>query len=126
MEELYSKSSKPRMEDFHLEEERQVESDRKGPGLLIDEIHTAIKEIKNGKAAGVDDIPAEFLKMLDERALGILTQLCVNIYETGIWPEDFTKSVMIPISKKAKALDCAYFITICLISHGSKKSCLIF
>ena len=112
MEELYSKSSKPRMEDFKLEEERQVESDRKGPGLLIDEIHTAIKEIKNGKAAGVDDIPAEFLKLLDERAMEILAEVCVDIYETGIWPEDFTKSVMIPIPKKAKAVDCADYRTI--------------
>ena len=52
MEELYSKSSKSRMQDFYLEEERQVESDRKGPGLLIDEIHAAIKEIKKWKSCG--------------------------------------------------------------------------
>ena len=120
IEELYSKSSKPRMEDFDLEEERQVESDRKGPGLLIDEIHAAIKEMKNGKVAGVDDIPAEFLKLLDERPMEILTEVCVHIYETGIWPEDFTKSVMIPIPKKAKAVDCADYRTISLISHASK------
>ena len=39
-----------------------------------------------------------FIKLLDERALEILMELCVDIFETGIWPEDFTKSVMIPIS----------------------------
>ena len=55
----------------------------------------------------MDDIPAEFLKLLDERALAILTELCVDIYETGIWPEDFSKSVMIPILKNAKAVDRA-------------------
>ena len=120
MEELYSNSSKSRMEDFDLEEEWQMESDRKGPGLLNDEIHAAIKEIKNGKAADVDDIPAEFLKLLDERALKILTELCVDIYETGIWPEDFSRSVMIPIPKKARAVDCADYRTITLISHASK------
>src|SRR6188508_3491842 len=49
MKELYSKSSKPRMKDFDLEEEMQVESDRKGPGLLNHEIHAAIKEIKMEK-----------------------------------------------------------------------------
>ena len=43
-----------------------------------------------------------FLKLLDERALEILTKLCVDIYRTGIWPEDFTKSVMIPIPKMQK------------------------
>ena len=50
----------------------------------------------------MDDIPAEFLKLLDERALEILTELCVDIYETGIWPEDFSRSVMIPIPKRRK------------------------
>lgn len=120
IEELYSKSNKPRVEDFELEKENQVESDQKGPGLLIDEIHSAIKEIKNGKATGIDDIPAEFLKLLDEKALEKLAELCVEIYETGNWPEDFTKVVMIPIPKKANAVECADYRTISLISHASK------
>ena len=62
-----------------------------------------------------------FFKLLDERALQILMELCVDIFETGIWPEDFTNSVMIPIPKKAKAVDCVDYITICLISHASKN-----
>ena len=62
----------------------------------------------------------KFLKLLDERAQEILMELCVDIFETGIWPEDFTKSVMIPIPKKAKAINCVDYITICLISHTSK------
>ena len=45
------------MEDFKLEDESQMERNRKGPRLLIDEIHAEIDETKYGTAAGVDDIP---------------------------------------------------------------------
>ena len=48
------------MEDFYLEDESQMESDRTGPRILIDEIHAPINETKYETAAGVDDIPAEF------------------------------------------------------------------
>jgi hypothetical protein len=44
----------------------------------------------------------------------------MEIYNTGIWPEDFTKSVLIPIPKKANAVDCSDYRTISLISHASK------
>ena len=79
-----------------------------------------IKCIKSGTAAGVDDIPAEFLKILEGEALNKLEELCREIYNTGIWPDDFTKSVMIPIPKKSNAMDCADYRTISLISHASK------
>jgi len=120
IEELYNKEEKPCIEDFALENECQVDCDQKGPGLLADEICAAIKEMKNGKAVGVDDLPAEFLKLLDEGTMRKLVELCVQIYETGIWPEDFTKSIVIPIPKKVNAVDCADFRTISLISHTSK------
>jgi hypothetical protein len=44
----------------------------------------------------------------------------MEIYNTGIWPEDFTKSVMIPIPKKANAVECSDYRTISFISHASK------
>ena len=97
-----------------------IGSDQKGPDILRDEIYAAIKCIKSGKAAGVDDIPAEFLKILEGEALNKLEELCREIYNTGIWPDDFTKSVMIPIPKKSNAMDCADYRTISLISHASK------
>src|SRR4029077_4877221 len=97
-----------------------IECDQMGPGLLDHEIEAAIKELKRGKAVGVDDIPAEFLKLLDERALKELHELCKHIYDTGIWAKDFTKVVMIPISKKSNAVECADYRTISLISHASQ------
>ena len=49
-----------------------------------------------------------------------LAELCIKIYETGKWPEDFTKVVMIPIQKKPHAVECTDYRTISLISHASK------
>jgi hypothetical protein len=116
IEELYHKSNKPKIED-----EGQVNCDEKGPDLLTDEIFASIAELTNGKAVGVDDIPAEFLKLLDERTMLKLVKLCKEMYKkTGIWPEDFTQIVMIPIPKKNNTTECADYRTISLISHASK------
>jgi len=120
IEELYCKSGQPKVADFVLEEERWVDLDQKGPELMDDEIHAAIKEMKKGKAVEIDDIPAEFLKLIDERTMKRLTELCKNIYESGTWPEDFTKVVMIPLQKKVNAVECADYRTISLIAHASK------
>ena len=120
IEDLYSKSTKPKIEEFDLESESQVNCDQRGPSLLDEEIYTAIKEMKNEKATGVDDIPAEFLKLLDDETMERLSDLCKRIYETGIWPEDFTRAVMIPIPKKVHAVECSDYRTISLITHASK------
>ena len=57
---LYDKDGKPKKEDLKLEEEAEVETDEKGPTILGSEILSAISEMKEGKAMGVDDIPAEY------------------------------------------------------------------
>ena len=77
--------------------------------------------MKKGKASGIDDVPAEFLKMLEGETLKKLVEFCMEVYSTGIWPDDFTKSVMIPIPKKANAVECSDYRTISLISHASKS-----
>ena len=104
IEDLYSKSNKPKIGHLYLENECEVYSDQKGPDLLSEEIYAGIMELKDGKAVGVDDVPAEFLKMLDGRTMEKLIALCKQIYKTGIWPEDFTRTIMIPIPKKENAI----------------------
>ena len=108
----------PKIQDFVLEEEGQVDSDERGPNLLTAEIHAAIAEMKNRKAVGPDDIPAEFLKLLEERTLVKLAELCNEIYEKGIWPKDLCRILMIPISKKCNETECAEYRTIRLVSHA--------
>src|SRR6218665_1542115 len=68
--------------------------------VLVEEVRAAIKELKNNKASGIDNIPAEMLKSLEEGAMTELTRICQDIYTTGVWPEDFLQSIIIPIKKK--------------------------
>ena len=88
--------------------------------MLRSEIQAAIKEMKKKKAVGADDIPAEFLKILGEEVYSHLEKICKKMYVTGMWPQDFTKVVMIPLQKKPNATECADHRTISLISHASK------
>jgi len=91
-----------------------------GPEVLKDEVLAAISDMKNNKAEGVDNIPAEILNNIGEKATGELTRLCQDIYNTGKWPEDFLKTIMIPIKKKNNATTCKDYRTISLLPHAAK------
>ena len=117
IEELYNKKGKPKQLD--MEEQQQSTTDI-GPDLLQEEIQEAINELKNGKAEGADGIPAEILKNLGEHATKELIGICQEIYVTGIWPEDFLQSLIVPIEKKRNATNCEDYRTISLLSHASK------
>ena len=86
-----------------MEKESEVDEDSKGPYLLASEIKAAIKDLKNGKAVGIDGIPAEFWKSLDEEATLELVNICKRIYEEGVWLKDFTKTVS---NISAKEIEC--------------------
>ena len=74
--------------------------------------------MKNRKA--VDEIPAELWKSLGKEATTRLMKLCQRIYKEGIWPEDFTKAVLIPLLKNINAMACEDHRTLSLIPHASK------
>jgi len=120
IETLYDKEGKPEARDVEVEVESSVPVDCRGPELLTSEIMEAVKEMKRNKAVGVDGIPGEFLKALGEKGMKELVEMCKKMYEEGVWPEDFTRVVMIPIQKKSNAIDCEDHRTISLISHASK------
>jgi hypothetical protein len=60
------------------------------------------------------------LKVLGEEGTRELVGMCKEMYDVGVWPEDFTRVVMIPLQKKPNAEDCEDHRTISLISHASK------
>ena len=120
IEDLYDKDGKPILEQFNLEEEENVGIDERGPELIDTEILAAIDELKSGKAEGCDGIPAELLKALGEKGKKCLVEVCKSIYETGKWPDDFTKAIIVTIEKKMNASECADHRTINLIAHASK------
>ena len=84
------------------------------------EVEKAIKEMRNKKATGDDDVPADVLKLLGDGGLKIMTKLINTIYETGEWPKDFMEVTMIALKMKPQATKCNDHRTISLIAHTAK------
>ena len=74
------------------------------------------------KASRGDGIPAELFQILkdDADAVKVLHVLCQHIWKTRQWPQDWKRSVFIPIPKKGNDKECSNYRTIALISHASK------
>ena len=72
------------------------------------------------KASGGDGIPVELLQILKDDAMKVLHSICQLIWKTQQWPQDWKRSVFIPILKKGNAKKCSNYRTIALISHTSK------
>ena len=72
------------------------------------------------KASGGDGIPVELFQILKDDALKVLHSLCQQIWKTQQWPQDWKRSVFIPIPKKNNAKECLNYRTIVLISHANK------
>ena len=69
------------------------------------------------KASGGDGIPVELFQILEDNAVKVLHSICQEIWQ---WPQDWKRSVFIPIPKKGNAKKCSNYRTIACISHASK------
>ena len=72
------------------------------------------------KDSGGDGIPVEIFQILKDDAVKVLHSICKEIWKTQQWPQDWKRSVFIPISKKGNAKEFSNYCTIALISHASK------
>ena len=72
------------------------------------------------KASGGDGIPVELFQILKDDAVKVLYSVCQQIWKTQQWPQDWKRSVFIPIPKGGNAKQCSNYHTIALISHASK------
>ena len=72
------------------------------------------------KASGSDGISAELFQILKDDAIKVLHSMCQQIWKTQQWPQDWKRSVFIPIPKKGNAKECSNYRTIALILHASK------
>ena len=72
------------------------------------------------KASGGDGTPVELFQILKDDAVKVLHSICQQIWKTLQWPQDWKRSVFIPIPKKGNAKECSSYPTIALISHTSK------
>ena len=88
--------------------------------ILREEVELAVKSLKKGKSAGVDNIPGELIQAGGESMITVLTAICNKIWRTGEWPKPWTQSLIITLPKKGNLKDCKNYRTISLISHASK------
>ncbi|GFO24946.1 endonuclease-reverse transcriptase [Plakobranchus ocellatus] len=91
-----------------------------GPSIMKEEIETAIKKMKYGKATGPDNISVELIEALEDFGIGKVTHLLNEIYDTGQIPTDLSKSIFIALPKKPGATECELDRTISLMSHITK------
>ena len=83
-------------------------------------IKWALESITTNKASGGDGIPVELFQILKDDAVKVLHSIYQQIWKTQQWPQDWKRSVFIPIPKKGNAKECSNYLTIALISHASK------
>ena len=90
------------------------------PDILECEVKWALGSITTNKASGGDGIPVEWFQILEDDAVKVLHSIWQQIWKTQQWPQDWKRSVFIPIPKKGNAKECSNYRTIALISHASK------
>ncbi|MGE2798742.1 hypothetical protein ACQHMK_24290, partial [Escherichia coli] len=90
------------------------------PDILEYEVKWALESITMNKASGGDGIPVELFQILKDDAVKVLHSICQQIWKTQQWPQDWKRSVFIPIPKKGNAKERLYDCTVALIPHASK------
>ena len=90
------------------------------PYILEYEVKWALGSITRNKASGGDGIPVELLQILKDDAVKGLPSIGQQIWKTQQWPQDWKRSVFIPIPKNGNAKEYSNYRTIALISHASK------
>ena len=80
----------------------------------------ALGSITMNKASGGDGISAELFQTLKDDSVKVLHSICQQIWKTQQWPQDWKRSVFIPVPKKGNAKECSNYCTIALISHAGK------
>ena len=113
LEEIYKK-------DLHDPDNHNGVITHQEPDIPECKVKWALGSITTNKARGGDGIPVEFFQILKDDAVKVLQSVCQPIWKTWQWPQDWERSVFIPIPKKGKAKERSNYHTIVLISHTSK------
>ena len=91
------------------------------PDILECKVKKPLGSISTNKARGGDGIPVDLFQILRDDAVKVLHSICQQIWKTQQWPQDWKRSVFIPILKKGNAKECSNYHTIALISHVSVR-----
>jgi len=90
------------------------------PDILECEVKWALGSITTNKASGDDGILVELFQILEDDAVKVLHSICQHIWKTQQWPQDWKRSVFIPVPKNGNNKECSNYHKIALISHTSK------
>jgi len=112
-EELYKK-------DLHDPDNHDGVITHLEPDILECEVKWASGSITINKDSGGDGIPVELFQILKDDAVKVLYSICQQNGKTQQWPQDWERSVFIPIPKKGNAQEGSNYFTIPFISHASK------
>ena len=118
-EELYKK-------DLHDPDNHDGVFTHLEPDILECKVKRALESITTNKASGGDGIPVELFQIRKDDAVKVLHSICQQIWKTQQDPQDWKRSVFIPIPQKGNAKECSNYSTIALISHTSKVMLKIF
>ena len=97
-----------------------INNNNEGPTILKSEVEYAIRQLKNNKSPGPDNIYPEIIKLISESNLDLLVKLLNHIYVSANIPNDWLESIFIPIPKKPNPRQCNDFRLISLMSHSLK------
>ena len=111
--ELYKK-------DFHDPDNHNGVITHQERDIMECEVKRTLGSITANKASGGDGIPGELFQMLKDDAVKVLHSICQQIWKTQQWPQDWKRSVFIPIPKKCNVKECSNYHTITRISYASK------
>ena len=87
------------------------------PDILECEVRWALGSITTNKASGGDGIPVELFQILKDDAVKVLHSICQEIWKTQQWPQDWKRSVFIPIPKKGNVKERSNYRKIALVSQ---------
>ena len=90
------------------------------PDILECEVKWILESITTNKASGRDGIPGELFQILKDDSVKVLHSICQQIWKIQQWPQDWKRSVFIPIPKKGNPKECSNYHTIALNLHTSK------
>ena len=90
------------------------------PDILEGEVKWALGNITTNNASEGDGIPVELFQILKDDAVKVLHSICHQVWKSQQWPQDWKRSVFIPIPKKDNAKEYSNYLKIELISHASK------
>ena len=112
-EELYKK-------DLHDSDNHDGVITHLEPDILECEVKWALESITMNRASGGDGIPVELFQILKDDAVKVLHSIWQQVGKTQQWPQNWKRSVFIPIPKKGNVKECSNYHTIALISDPSK------